>query len=342
MPKNKWIRYIIAAACILLIFTVYDSISYKNALSKPFDASDKNKIMFIIKNGETPKEVAQNLYNKKIISSAKYFYRYVKSYNKGSKIIAGGFLLSPSMTIPEIADEITNPSKNQYVLTVPEGYTVKDIDKKLTEMGLIKAGQFENAVKGFNEYEKYDFLDAEKLKNLSYPLEGYLFPDTYFIQPENFNPRDLIKKMLNNFDSKLNPAMRQEIARQNHTIHDIITMASLLEKEGRTEEEFKMIAGILWKRLENNWFLDVDAALLYETGKNTISKEDLKINSPYNLRRSKKLPPGPISNPGLKAITAAIYSKKSPYWFYLTTPSGQTIYSKTNDEHIAAKLEYLK
>ncbi len=342
MLKNKWIKLIIIAAAVLFVFIVYDLVAYKNALSKPLNPKNETKTMFIIKNKENPKIVAQNLYNKKFISSAKYFYRYIKNSNKGPGIIAGGFLLSPSMTIIQITDEITNSSKNQYVFTVPEGYTIKDMDKKLTDMGLIKSNQFENAVKGFNEYEKYDFLDVKKLKKLRHPLEGYLFPDTYFIQPESFDPQDLIKKMLNNFGSKLTPELRQEMIRQNRATHDIVIMASLLEKEGRTKEEFETISGILWKRLANNWFLDVDAALLYETGNNTISSEDLNIDSPYNLRRGKKLPPGPVSNPGLKAIMAAMYPKQSPYWFYLTTPAGQTIYSKTNNEHNMAKAKYLR
>lgn len=343
-PKKFALLLIIA---VVLIVYFLDLKAYNSALQKPLDKANKSKIMFVIRSGETAKSVAGDLEDKELISNNRYFYKYMKSRKTDTKIIAGAFSLSPSMTIPEIGAIITDPSKNQYVLTVPEGFLARDIDARLTEMGLIKTSEFISAVKNFKDYKSYDFLDEKILKKLDIPLEGYLFPDTYFLSPDNFSSNDLIKQMLANFRVKAMPEIQKNIAHiQNSSVeaqaYNILIMASLLEKEGRTPDEFALISGILWKRLQNNWFLDVDAALLYETGKKTISSEDLKTISPYNLRRSRGFPPSPISNPGLNAINAAIYPKSSPYWFYLTTPSGQTIYSKTNDEHNLNKAKYLK
>ncbi|MBI5152245.1 endolytic transglycosylase MltG [Candidatus Peregrinibacteria bacterium] len=324
------------------MFLIYDFVSYKISLNNPANPNSKTKIMFIIKSGDSLKIISENLEEKGLVSSSRYFYKYVKATDNDTRVLAGGFLLSPSMTIPEITEDITDNSKNQYVVTVPEGFSVKDIDEKLVEMGLIKSGDFVSSVRNFANYDKYDFLNKPRLAGLKIPLEGYLFPDTYYIKPQNFKSEELIERMLANFSAKLLPNLRKEISRKGRTIHEIVTMASMLEKEGKTKDDFEIMAGILWKRLSYNWFLDVDAAILYETNKKTISSADLQLNSAYNLRRHHGLPPSPISNPGINAISAAISPKTSPYWFYLTTHSGQTIYAKTNDEQNLNIAKYLK
>lgn len=299
--------------------------------------------MFLVRSGDNAKIVAQNLHEKKLISNSRYFYKYIKNADTAEKIVAGGFMLSPSMTIPEIAATIIDASKSQYVLTVPEGFSVKNIDARLTEMELVKSGEFISAVKNFKDYAAYNFLNKNTLQKLDLPLEGYLFPDTYFLSPDNFSSENLIKKMLDNFNKKLTPEMRSSIAQKNKTIHQIIIMASILEKEGYTMQDFEMISGILWKRLAYNWLLDADATILYITGKKTISSADLKIDSPYNTRRRHGLPAGPISNPGLNAILASIKPKSSPYWYYLAEPKElKIIYAKTNEEQNLNIAKYLK
>jgi UPF0755 protein len=173
-------------------------------------------------------------------------------------------------------------------------------------------------------------------------LEGFLFPDTYQIS-YSAGEKDIIRMMLANFDKKLTKDLREEIVRQNKTIFEIVTMASLLEKEVRTAEDKKLVAGVLWKRLKNRIPLQVDAAVSYITGKKTvkITKEDTQIDSPYNTYKYLGLPLGPISNPGLESIKASIYPKESRYWYYLSTPEGQTIFSRTLEEHNIAKAKYL-
>jgi UPF0755 protein len=181
----------------------------------------------------------------------------------------------------------------------------------------------------------------DKPKSLN--LEGYIFPDSYKIRKEE-TIEDIINKTLQNFDKKVTPELRQEIEKQNKTIFEIITMASLLEKEVKTLEDKKIVSGILWKRLENNMPLQVDATISFITGKKdaNISIEETKIDSPYNTYKYKGLPLGPISNPGLESIIAAIYPESSDYWYYLSTPEGETVFSKTLEEHNIAKAKYLK
>ncbi len=181
----------------------------------------------------------------------------------------------------------------------------------------------------------------DKPKNLN--LEGYIFPDTYEIRKEE-NLEEIIIKTLQNLDSKLTKDIREDIDQQKRTIFEIITMASMIEKEVRTLEDKKIVSGILWKRLENNMPLQVDATIFYITGKKgtAISIEELKIDSLYNTYKYMGLPLGPICNPGLESIISAVYPEASDFWFYLSTPEGETIFSKTLKEHNIAKAKYLK
>ena len=175
-------------------------------------------------------------------------------------------------------------------------------------------------------------------------LEGYLFPDTYRVF-NDVSDEEIVKKLLNNFDKKLSPELRQKIARQGKTIHEIITMASIIEKEVSSEADRPIVAGILYKRIKNGMRLEVDSSINYITGKNDpgANYADLEIDSPYNTYKNYGLPPGPICNPGLAAIKAAVYPEESAYLFYLNRQdTGETIFSKTFDEHIKNKNKYLK
>ena len=174
-------------------------------------------------------------------------------------------------------------------------------------------------------------------------LEGYLFPDTYEIS-EGESPEDIIKNILVNFEKKITRELKEAIALKNKSVFEIITMASMIEKEVKTINDKKIVSGILWKRLEDGMPLQVDATINYITGKNHKSAllADLKINSPYNTYKYQGLPLGPISNPGIDSILAAIYPTESKYWYYLSADSGKTIFSKTLKEHNAAIAKYLR
>jgi UPF0755 protein len=222
---------------------------------------------------------------------------------------------------------------------VPEGFTVEDIDNELVELAVISAGEFNTAVKEFDDYEKFTFLNKEAMESLEYPLEGYLFPDTYFIDPLNFYSENLIQLMLDNFETKLGDELNKD---HDRNFHEIIIMASIVEKEVRTNADIPVVAGILWKRFDENWVLGADATLLYLKSDRTIEYEDLQEESDYNTRKNLGLTPGPICNPGLKSIMGTINPEDSPYYFYLTTlDTGEVIYARTNEEHNRNKREYL-
>lgn len=193
---------------------------------------------------------------------------------------------------------------------------------------------------------EFDFLES-KPENLS--LEGYLFPDTYRVFASS-SPEEIVYRLLRNFDLKLSEEMRAEIKRQGKTIHEIITMASIIEKEApifsqKSSEDAKIISGIFWNRLKIGMALQADATLSYvfEDKKPAHSGEELKIDSPYNSYLYRDLPPGPISNPGLIAIEAAIYPTKTDYFYFLTPLDGSRVYyAKSYQEHLNNKYKYLK
>jgi len=224
--------------------------------------------------------------------------------------------------------------------------------KKLVILEGWDIGDVANYLDAKKIYSKDDVLAASKkdfsvnfsfLKNKS-SLEGYIFPDTYLV-PVDFTADDFLKMTLNNFDKRLTPELRQEIARQKKTVSEVITMASILEKEVRSLDDKKVVSGILWKRISYGMPLQVDSTVNYVTGKNdaSVALKDLKIDSKYNTYKYLGLPSGPISNPGMDSILAAIYPVKSQYWYYLSaTATGKTVYSKTFSEHSLAIGKYLR
>ncbi|KPJ54997.1 hypothetical protein AMJ47_02990 [Parcubacteria bacterium DG_72] len=275
--------------------------------------SSEELVVFLVKKGEGLNQIAENLQEQDLIKNKYFFIAYTLFKKQEKDLIAGEYELSYSMNVPKILQKISSGDRIKRIITIIEGWTVKDIEQKLN-MGEIDPS-----------------------------LEGYLFPDTYEIHPDD-ELADIIKKMQDNFNKKITEEIRQKITAQQKALEQVIIMASILEREVQTLEDKKVVSGILWKRMDNNMFLQADATVTYITGgKSTeLTKEELAIDSPYNTYKYKGLPPGPISNPGLNSILAAIHPVKTKYWFYLSTSEAETIFSTTLAEHEAARQKYLK
>lgn len=333
---RKFYAYLLIS--LILVCSLY-YLRYNSNINNPVDKNDPNNISFQIKKGETAKIIGQNLEEKGLIKNALHFYLYAKFNHQDTSILPGRFKLRKNMNVPEILETISNPASSEAIITIQEGLKITDIDQKLTEQELIERGDFIAAVKNFNNWSYYSFLDQATAEKLPLPLEGYLYPDTYFLDPSDFKPEDLIYLALDNFEKKFSN-LQSQIHR--HTINEIITMASILENEVTSDEDRKLVSGILWKRLESGWTLGADATLLYISEDRSISQSDLQSDSPYNTRKNAGLPPGPISNPSISSIEAAMYPEESEYWFYLSHPeTGKTIYAKTNEEQNLNRDKYL-
>ena len=172
-------------------------------------------------------------------------------------------------------------------------------------------------------------------------LEGFLFPDTYFIDSANFTVESFTRTLLENFDAKWTDEMQAAMEAESRSIREMVIVASMIEKEVRTEKDLSLVSGIIWKRLDNDWMLGIDATLLYTQNDGELSPEDLANDNPYNTRLNTGLPPTAIGNPGLASLQAALVPEISDYWFYLTDDEGDVHYAVTNEEHEANKAEYL-
>jgi len=340
MQINKkhsiWLGFIFLLILIILLI---------NSIFLPSNKEIEAKL-FTIEKGQAVKEIALNLKNNNLIKDPYVFIVYAIISGKYSKIQAGEYLISSQMSTSKIVNLFSNGEVNKEKVTVIEGWDLRDIARYLKEKNIAteeKVYAITGNPAGENEstnVDNYSFL-SDKPENLS--LEGYLFPDTYYIDKGD-NVESIINKMLNNFDSKLTPDLRDEIKRQDKTIFEIVTMASIIEKEVRTLKDKKMVSGILWKRMDSGMRLQVDASILYAEDKVglKIYTKDTQIDSPYNTYRVDGLPLGPISNPGMDSIIAAIYPTKTAYYYYLSAPDGKTIFSKTLEEHNNNKNKYLK
>ncbi len=318
------------AICLLFLWEIY----------VPYSLGPKPTVVYNVQKGWGDKEIAIYLEKQGIIKNSWFFRLYVVISGQHSNIKAGTYNLSSSMSVTQIVKKFVSGDVIKNKITIIEGWNLKDISEYLEIKKICSKKDFLNLTK--KDYSlSFDFL-KDKPKGLS--LEGYIFPDTYEISLAE-KPEEILKNILANFDKKLTPNLKSEIAAQHKSIFEIITMASILEKEVKMFGDKKIVSGILWKRIENSMPLQVDATINYITGKNDggVSVKDTKIDSPYNTYKYGGLPLGPICNPGIESILAAIYPENSPYWYYLSADhTNKTIFSKTLEEHNVAIAKYLK
>lgn len=224
-----------------------------------------------------------------------------------------------------------------------EGRNLKQIEaswRENKELGLIFSKSLANETAG-DWSSRFSFLKSVPAKS---SLEGYLFPDTYRIYASS-TAEEMIAKMLSNFEDKVTPDILSDIKAQGRSLSEVITLASLIEKEVRSSSDMEIVSGIFKNRIESGQPLQSCATLAYILGENKpqYSEADTKVESPYNTYRHKGLPPAPIANPGLRAIKAALHPTDTKYNYFLTRPdTGETVFSRTYDEHLANKAKYLK
>lgn len=337
--REKRKSVIIVFASFFILASIFFFLLFLFYIYVPLNPYSQEKIVFTVYKGWGDEEVARNLKAAGIIRSDYFFRIYTLLSLKHHLLKAGTYELSPRMSVYQIVDKMKKGEVIKNKITILEGWDLKKIGAYLESKNICSNQEFFSIVQK-NFLNDFDFL---KDKPPDADLEGYLFPDTYEIV-EGEGCEKIIRRMLSNFDQKLTPELREEINKQGKTIFEIIIMASILEKEAKREEDKRIISGILWKRIQANMPLQVDATVNYITGKNlpAISLQDKEIDSPYNTYKYKNLPKGPISTPSLESIKAAIYPKESHFWYYLSTPEGEIIFSKTFEEHKIAKQKYLR
>lgn len=280
-----------------------------------------------IESGTSLRQIATDLEVAGFVRSGEWFMLLVRFRSPGSVVVAGDYIFDRPVSAYGLVDRLAigDYGPTQLRLTIPEGSTAAQIA--------------DIAAEAITEF------DAETFLELATPYEGYLFPDTYKVFP-SIKPKELVKLLTDTYAEKTDPVFAEAGVTDPEEQRQILIMASIIEREafGGNYEEHRMVAGILYHRLEIGMRLQVDATLHYLLGKTSaqLTKDDLRLDSPYNTYVIDGLPPGPISNPGLLSIRATLNPADTNYLFYLHDANGIIRYATTHDGHVANKNLYLR
>ncbi len=318
---------LVVVLCISIVGTLYNfAFSPSNIPS--------NLSVLEIPNGTTLRQVSHQLESKKIISSEKQFMMFTYFQGKQDHIQAGEYQLSGQMTPYEILDIISNGRTHLHTVTIPEGHRIAEIASILEKEGLVNSKKF------ISETQNSELIKSLKISAES--LEGYLFPETYRFS-KNTGERKIIEKMVDTFKEKvLNPSTKEMIKESGLTFHEVITLASLIEKETGLDSERKIISSVFHNRLEKRMRLQTDPTVIYAMAHfdGNIRKKDLSIDSPYNTYKHFGLPPGPIANPGLASIHAAIQPAQTNHLYFVSRQDGSHQFSNNLKDHNFAVRKY--
>lgn len=291
-----------------------------------------------IRVGDSVPTIAQSLAQAKIVKSALMFRTFFRVNHPTKTIKAGTYTLSGTLTLGDVSRIlISGTPKPERTLRIIEGWTLAQAVDYLEKNGIGTKAEIQSALNQ-DWSERFSFLTQGKT------LEGYLFPDTYRVFSDA-SPEEVIRKMLSNFDVQFPADLRAEARAKKKSLRDIVILASILEREVRSDRDRALTADLFYRRIAKGMALEADSTVNYATGKSTpqASYADLSIDSPYNTYKHRGLPPGPISNPGLSSLIAALRPEKNDYFFFLTTlTDGRVIYSRTFAEHVRNKRTYLK
>jgi UPF0755 protein len=288
-------------------------------------SSTSHTVVFHVDPGETPTQIGQDLFNLGLIRNTIAFDLYTRVTNAAPKLEAGVFMLNKNMSLAQIVSALQHGTANQKSVTLPEGFPIREQAKVVESKGVGAAADYIAAAKDPSWRATYGFLPAQS-GNPDAPFEGYLFPDTYLVDPVA-GVRGLIKEQLDQFGVVFSADLRAQIAqatpaRPAESIQSIVILASMVDREANatTPTDRGNVCSVYYNRLKIHMTLGVDATLLYALGRLTPepTAAELQLTSPYNTRTHAGLPPGPISNPGKAALLACINPPQTQYLFYFT------------------------
>ena len=285
---------------------------------------------FVVREGSSAQAIAVELKAKGIIRSQTIFEIFAKLEGLDSKLKVGAYTLSPSMSVQNIVSILASGKMSANGTTIPEGYTVEQIADLLVEKGIIESrAAFLEIAKDFAPYSY-----IEKRPAVKYACEGFLFPETYDFLPKT-PALEILKRLTHEFDQRLDASLRQQAAAENISIYDLVTMASLVEREAKLKDERPEVASVFLNRLKINMPLQSCATVQYvlTDHKEILSISDTEVDSPYNTYEHDGLPIGPIANPGLACIKAVLNPAKTEYLFFVVNGKGGHYFAKTYEEH---------
>lgn len=333
--KSKKKLVISILVCLIILVPILGSFAY---LLMPISGGDRTFDVRISKD-DTKSEVISKLDKLGAVKipfiASTYF-----NIKASDELVPGEYKFKTTSSVKSMLDDIANgkiAKKDTITVTIPEGFTAKQIADKLLSSGIIKSA--EEFMKEINQgdYSNYKFL-SNIPKDRQVRLEGYLYPDTYEFKKDSSN-KEIISKMLDNFKTHAYKEIEEGAKRLSISTDDIVKMASVIEKEARSDEERPIISGVFYNRIKVNMKLQSCATVLYALGehKDKLYLKDLEVNSPYNTYKNPGLPIGPISNPGLKSIGAAVNPASHDYIYFVLQNNGKHFFTKDYNEFLKAK-----
>jgi UPF0755 protein len=331
--EKKFIIPIVLVLFILLIFTT-GALYVKSTIRKPVSTSAE-EVGFTIKSGESTQDIGRRLEQDDLIKSSWVFVVYLNFKGQSSSLQAGDYELKRNYSMLEVIEVLTQGKISSGKITIPEGWTNKQIEEEVAKKGIDTKDGFDQVLS--KNYD-YDFLKESP----SGDLQGFLFPETYFLSSRP-DSTEVIGKMLKEFSLTADPKIKSGAGTNGLNYYEILTLASIVEREVTNSGDMKKVASVFINRLQNGMTLDSCATVEYVLGtkKRILSAEDIAIDSPYNTYKNAGLPPTPIANPGLTSIEAVLHPAETDYIFFFSGSDGKTYFSKTQEEHEALKAQYL-
>lgn len=320
------------AALIILIIAVASSLAgIILSDSANVDLPVEN-ITVNIAEGSGTSMIAEQFKNEGIIKYPFAFKLQARMGDYNSNIRPGSITIENGMSYKEILELLCSDMRDAKSVVIPEGFEQKQIAARLEEEGICTAADFEAAT-----HDEYDYSFIKILSDRDNRLEGYLYPDTYMFVPGT-DAHEVIDTMLAEFDKQVNSELRARAKEMDMSLDEIITLASVIERETDSDSERAKVAGIFYNRIDQGMKLQSCATVQYILGerKDVLSVSDTQIESPYNTYLNAGLPVGPIANPGIECIKAALYPEDTEYLYFVAGPDGKHIFSKTYEEHLAA------
>jgi peptidoglycan lytic transglycosylase G len=326
----KWFVILFVAA--MLVVVAGSGIALWRYANEPGSRRD-HQVIFAIAPGEAFDALVSRLHSDGLISGPLKFKVWVRLKGDDKKLKAGEYYLSASMTPNQILEVLVGGKSYLYRLTVPEGFNLKQIAAVIADQGLGDAQTFLDLAT--------DPKTAAHYKIKARTLEGYLFPDTYLF-PKGVSSATIIDRMIERFNEQFRPEWRDRARELHMTVHEIVTLASIIEKETGDPAERPLISSVFHNRLKRKMRLESDPTVIYgiKDFNGNITRKDLKTRTPYNTYVIKGLPPGPIASPGSAAIKAALYPADTHFLFFVSKKDKTHHFSTTIREHNRAVRKY--
>lgn len=321
---------------IILALLIGFLITFISVINNPLKTD--SDMVIKVNDGDSFYSIINSLSDEGKIKGVSFIKLYVKVLGKNIDVKQGEYVVENELSLDELIETLTTESSINIVnFTIPEGYTIEDIGEKLESEGICSKDDFLLAIK---EYELPSYVKIDSRKR--YNLEGYLFPDTYLLKVGE-TPKEIVSKMVTRFEEMLKIAVEEtNTTVKEDDIETVVTIASMIEKEGKIDSERPLISSVIINRLNDGMMLQIDATVIYALGEHveTVLDKHLEVDSPYNTYRNYGLPVGPISNPGLESIKAALKPEKTDYLFYVLQDD-KTHYFTNSDVDFMNKLKEL-